>query len=88
MSNLTTDQISELFSNASANVAMINKLAAESSLTDAQKARIERNVLHLERMKTKKTINEETGEDTDTSIWTTEDFTANDAAIALGKTKY
>ena len=88
MSNLTTDQISELFSNASANVAMINKLAAESSLTDAQKARIERNVLHLERMKTKKTINEETGEDTDTSIWTTEDFTAIDAAIALGKTKY
>ena len=52
MSNLTTDQISELFNSASDNVAMINKLAAISSLTDAQKARMERNVLHLERMKT------------------------------------
>jgi len=88
MSNLTTDQISELFNSASDNVAMINKLAAESSLTDAQKARIERNVLHLERMQTIKTVNDETGEDTDTSIWTTEDFTAIDAAITLGKTKY
>ena len=83
MSNLTTDQISELFNSASDNVAMINKLAAISSLTDAQKARIERNVLHLERMKTIKTVNDETGEDTDTSIWTTEDFTAIDAAITL-----
>tara|TARA_R100000329_G_scaffold24818_1_gene23496 strand:+ start:1131 stop:1397 length:267 start_codon:yes stop_codon:yes gene_type:complete len=88
MSNLTTDQISELFNSASDNVAMINKLAAISSLTDVQKARIERNVLHLERMKTIKTVNDETGEDTDTSIWTTEDFTAIDAAITLGKTKY
>ena len=88
MSNLTTDQISELFNSASDNVAMINKLEAISSLTDAQKARIERNVLHLERMKTIKTVNDETGQDTDTSIWTTEDFTAIDAAITLGKTKY
>ena len=88
MSNLTTDQISELFNSASDNVAMINKLAAISSLTDAQKARIERNVLHLERMKTIKNVNDETGQDTDTSIWTTEDFTAIDAAITLGKTKY
>lgn len=88
MSNLTTDQISELFNSASDNVAMINKLAAISSLTDVQKARIERNVLHLERIKTIKTVNDETGEDTDTSIWTTEDFTAIDAAINLGKTKY
>jgi len=88
MSNLTTDQISELFNSASDNVAMINKLAAISSLTDAQKARMERNVLHLERMKTIKTVNEETNEETGTSIWTTEDFTAIDAAITLGKTKY
>ena len=88
MSNLTTDQISELFNSASDNVAMINKLAAISSLTDVQKARIERNVLHLERMKTLKTFDEATAKDTDTSIWTTEDFTAIDAAITLGKTKY
>ena len=88
MSNLTTDEIANLFSSASDNVAMINKLAAISSLTDAQKTRMERNVLHLERMKTIKTVNEETNEETDTSIWTTEDFTAIDAAITLGKTKY
>ena len=88
MSNFTTDQISEIFNSASDNVAMINKLAAISSLTDAQKSRIERNVLHLERIKTIVTVDEETGEDTSTSIWTTEDFTAIDAAITLGKTKY
>ena len=88
MSNLTTEQLSTFYTNAGDNVALINKLAAISSLTDAQKARIERNVLHLERMKTIKTVNDETGEDTDTSIWTTEDFTAIDAAITLGKTKY
>ena len=88
MSNLTTEQLSTFYTNAGDNVALINKLAAISSLTDAQKSRIERNVLHLERMKTIVTVDEETGKDTSTSIWTTEDFTAIDAAITLGKTKY
>ena len=88
MADFTNDELATFFSNANNNVAMINKLAAESSLTDAQKARIERNVLHLERMKTIKTVNDETGQDTDTSIWTTEDFSQIDTAIALGKTKY
>ena len=40
MSNLTTEQLSTFYTNAGDNVALINKLAAISSLTDAQKERI------------------------------------------------
>jgi hypothetical protein len=88
MSNLTTEQLSTFYTNAGDNVALINKLAAISSLTDAQKERIKRNVEHLEIIKSWKTVDDITGEDTNTSVWTTEDFTAIDAAITLGKTKY
>ena len=88
MSNLTTEQLSTFYTNAGDNVALINKLAAISSLTDAQKERIKRNVEHLEIIKSWKTMDDITGEDTNTSVWTTEDFTAIDAAITLGKTKY
>ena len=65
-----------------AEVTVINTLAALSSLTDEQKDEITRNVQHLEIIKAYKK------EDGKTSIWTTEDFTAQDAAVALGKTKY
>lgn len=88
MADFTNDELATFFSNANNNVAMINKLAAESSLTDAQKERIKRNVEHLESMKMWKTEDPDTGDLTDTSVWTTEDFTAIDAAITLGKTKY
>ena len=88
MADFTNDELATFFSNANNNVAMINKLAAESSLTDAQKERIKRNVEHLESMKMLKTEDPDTGDLTDTSVWTTEDFTAIDAAITLGKTKY
>ena len=88
MSNLTTEQLSTFYTNAGDNVALINKLAAISSLTDVQKERIKRNVEHLEIIKSWKTVDDITGEDTNTSVWTTEDFTAIDAAITLGKTKY
>ena len=88
MSNLTTEQLSTFYTNAGDNVALINKLAAISSLTDAQKERIKRNVEHLEIIKSWKTVDDITGEDTNTSVWTTEDFTAIDAATTLGKTKY
>ena len=88
MSNLTTEQLSTFYTNAGDNVALINKLAAISSLTDAQKERIKRNVEHLENLKLIETIDEVTREKTGNSIWTTEDFTAIDAAITLGKTKY
>ena len=88
MSNLTTEQLSTFYTNAGDNVALINKLAALSSLTDYQKERIKKNVEHLEIIKSWKTVDDITGEDTNTSVWTTEDFTAIDAAITLGKTKY
>lgn len=88
MSNYTTDELSTMFTNSGDCVSMINKLAAISSLTDAQKERIKRNVEHLENLKLLETIDEVTREKTGTSVWTTEDFTAIDAAITLGKTKY
>lgn len=78
----TTDEIATIFTNAGDSVTVINTLAALSSLTDEQKEEVERNVLHLEIIKAYKK------EDEKTSIWTTEDFTAQDAAVSLGKTKY
>ena len=46
------------------------------------KEKIERNVKHLEIIKAYKKLDETT------SIWTTEDFTAIDAAIVAGKKLY
>jgi len=82
MAERTTEEIATLFKNAGDSVTVINNLAALSSLTDEQKEEIERNVQHLEIIKAYKK------EDGTTSIWTTEDFTAQDAAVVLGKTKY
>ena len=82
MAERTTEEITEIFNIAGDSVTIINTLAALSSLTDEQKDEIKRNVEHLEIIKTF------TKEDGTTSIWTTEDFTAQDAAVTLGKTKY
>ena len=82
MSERTTEEIATIFTNAGDSVTVINELATLSSLTDEQKDKIKRNVEHLEIIKAYKK------EDGTTSIWTTEDFTAQDAAVALGKTKY
>ena len=82
MAERTTEEIAEIFKNAGDSVTVINSLAALSSLTDDQKDVIERNVRHLEIIKVYKK------EDGTTSIWTTEDFTEQDAAVTLGKTKY
>ena len=82
MTERTTEEIAEIFKNAGDSVTVINSLAALSSLTDDQKDVIERNVRHLEIIKAYKK------EDETTSIWTTEDFTEQDAAVTLGKTKY
>ena len=82
MTERTTEEIARIFTNAGDSVTVINKLAASSSLTDEQKEEIERNVRHLEIIKAYKK------EDGTTSIWTTEDFTEQDAAVTLGKTKY
>tara|TARA_R100001198_G_scaffold88545_1_gene64316 strand:+ start:959 stop:1210 length:252 start_codon:yes stop_codon:yes gene_type:complete len=82
MTERTTEEIARIFTNAGDSVTVINKLAALSSLTDEQKEEIERNVRHLEIIKAYKK------KDGTTSIWTTEDFTEQDAAVTLGKTKY
>tara|TARA_Y100001951_G_scaffold26436_1_gene20469 strand:- start:93 stop:338 length:246 start_codon:yes stop_codon:yes gene_type:complete len=81
MPKFTTEEIAEIFTNAGDSVTLINKLAALSSLTDEQRDTIKRNVEHLEIIKAYK-------KEDNTSIWTTEDFTAQDAAVTLGKTKY
>jgi len=82
MAERTTEEIATIFEHAGHSVNVINTLAALSSLTDEQKAEVERNVQHLEIIKVY------TKEDGTTSIWTTEDFTEQDAAVTLGKTKY
>ena len=58
-------------------------IAKTAEETDAEyKAKIKRNVEHLETIKAYKK------EDGSTSIWTSENFTAIDAAITSGKSKY
>ena len=78
----TVEEVATIFKNAGDSVTVINTLAALSSLTDEQKEEIDRNVRHLEIIKAYKK------EDGKTSIWTTEDFSEQDAAVALGKSKY
>lgn len=76
----TAEEIATIFKNAGDSVTVINNLAALSSLTDEQKEEIYRNVQHLEIIKAYKKEDE-------TSIWTTEDFSEQDAAVVLGKSK-
>ena len=78
----TKEEVATIFKNAGDSVTIINDLAALSSLSDEQKIRIAANVQHLEIIKAYKK------EDGETSIWTTEDFSEQDAAVVLGKTKY
>ena len=77
----TAEEVATIFKNAGDSVTVINTLAALSSLTDEQKEEIDRNVQHLEIIKAYKK------EDDTTSIWTTEDFSEQDAAVTLGKSK-
>jgi pyruvate/2-oxoglutarate dehydrogenase complex dihydrolipoamide dehydrogenase (E3) component len=82
MEERTADEIAAIFSAAGDSVTVIGT-AQESTETDAEfKAKIQRNVEHLEIIKAYKKI------DDTTSIWTSEDFTAIDAAITAGKKLY
>ena len=82
MEELTADEIAKIFSAAGDSVTVIGT-AQESDQTDAEyKDRIKRNVEHLEIIKAYKK------QDGSTSIWTSEDFTAIDAAIVAGKKLY
>ena len=92
MEEKTTDEIAAIFSAAGDSVTVINADAnfaayqtANSTSSDTEtewKEMIERNVKHLEIIKDYKKL------DGTTSIWTSEDFTAIDAAITAGKKLY
>ena len=84
MEERTADEIAQIFTAAGDSVTLINtSTSAADGETDAEwKARIKRNVEHLEIIKAYKK------EDDTTSIWTSEDFTAIDKAIVDGKKIY
>jgi len=82
MAERTADEVAKIFTAAGDSVTVINSIAAQSTITDEDKATLKRNVDHLEIIKAYKK------EDGTTSIWTSEDFTAQDAAVTLGKSKY
>ena len=92
MEELTAEQIAKIFSAAGDSVTMINADANFAAYQTANptsletetdwKTMIQRNVEHLETIKAYKKT------DDTTSIWTSEDFTAIDAAITAGKKLY
>ena len=86
----TTEIIADVFSAAGDSVTLINRDAnyaayltrtATGHTEQMWKDMIKRNVDHLEIIKGYKHAN-------DSSIWTSEDFTAIDAAIVAGKKLY
>ena len=82
MEEKTSDEIAAIFSAAGDSVTVIGT-AQTSDETDTEfKEKIQRNVEHLEIIKAYKKLDETT------SIWTSEDFTAIDAAITAGKKLY
>ena len=82
MAERTADEVATIFTNAGDSVTVINAIAAQSTISDEDKATLKRNVDHLQIIKNYKK------EDGVTSIWTSEDFTAQDAAVVTGKSKY
>ena len=75
MEEKTADEIAAIFSAAGDSVTLING-TKDANETDAEwKDRVKRNVEHLEIIKAYTKL------DAKTSIWTTENFTAIDAAV-------
>tara|TARA_R100001224_G_C3917465_1_gene114102 strand:- start:90 stop:374 length:285 start_codon:yes stop_codon:yes gene_type:complete len=92
MEERTADEVAAIFSaagdsvtliNADANFAAYQTANPDDTVTDETewKAMLQRNVDHLSIIKGYKKL------DGTTSIWTSEDFTAIDAAITSGTTK-
>ena len=81
MAEKTTDEVAAIFAAAGDSVTVINGNKAEGQTDADWKAELQRNVDHLEIIKAYKK------EDETTSIWTSEDFTAVDAAVTSGKSK-
>ena len=82
MEEKTTQEIADIFSAAGDSVTTIGIAKTEFESDQDWKDRVKRNVDHLELIKGYKKLDETT------SIWTTEDFTAIDAAIVAGKKLY
>jgi len=78
----TTQEIADIFSAAGDSVTLINGTKPEWETEEEWKDTVKRNVEHLETIKAYKK------EDEETSIWTTENFTAIDKAIVDGKKVY
>ncbi len=83
MEERTADEVAAIFSAAGDSVTVIGiDRNADFETVDEYKDKIKRNVEHLETIKAYKKLDETT------SIWTSESFTAIDAAITAGKAKY
>ena len=82
MEEKTADEIAAIYSAAGDSVTVIGTAKTEDETDEDFKAKIKRNVEHLEIIKGYKKLDETT------SIWTSEDFTAIDAAITAGKKLY
>tara|TARA_R100001079_G_scaffold104495_1_gene71146 strand:- start:54 stop:308 length:255 start_codon:yes stop_codon:yes gene_type:complete len=82
MEEKTTQEVAAIFAAAGDSVTVINTAKTSDETTDEYNDKIKRNVEHLEIIKGYKKLDEST------SIWTTEDFTAIDAAIIKGKSVY
>tara|TARA_A100000172_G_C3010568_1_gene99629 strand:+ start:297 stop:545 length:249 start_codon:yes stop_codon:yes gene_type:complete len=82
MEERTADEVASIYSAAGDSVTLINSVAGQSTITDEDKDTLKRNVDHLEIIKAYKKV------DGTTSIWGSESFTAIDAAVTLGKSKY
>ena len=82
MEERTADEIAAIFSAAGDSVTVIGTAQASDETDDDFKAKIQRNVEHLEIIKAYTKV------DGTTSIWTSESFTAIDAAITAGKKLY
>ena len=82
MEEKTADEIAAIFAAAGDSVTEIGTAKTELETDDEFKDRIKRNVEHLEIIKAYKKLDETT------SIWTSENFTAIDAAITAGKKLY
>ena len=83
MADKTADEIAADFVAMGHSVSLITDVIAGDQMADEEaadrQAAVDRNVEHLELMKAMKK------EDGTTSIWTSESFTAIDAAITAGK---
>ena len=82
MEERTAEEIATIFKSAGDSVTVIGIAKTEDQTEDDYKAKIKRNVDHLEIIKAYKKL------DKTPSIWTTEDFTAIDKAIVDGKKVY